>query len=300
MLSIFTMPKPFRGHSDIIQRNAIRSWLMLRPACEVILLGDEAGTGELAAELGIRHIPEVERNAYGTPLVSSVFDIGQNAGSHRLVCYVNADIVLLSDFLAAVKPVQRESYLLIGRRWDLDLNDELDFSEPAWEQHLLSRLASGGKLHGPWGLDYFLFPRGLYRDIPPFAIGRGAWDNWLVYRARSLGIPVIDVTRAVTAIHQNHDYSHHPGGDSGIWKGPETDENRRLRGGSERAFGVYHSTHILTKQRVKRALTLEHLCYRISAIPAFHPHLRFLNPAIKILPKGLVVTRKLLKFSERR
>jgi len=65
------------------------------------------------------------------------------------------------------------------------------------------------------GLDYFIFPCGLFRDIPPFAVGRPAWDNWLVYKARSLGLPVIDATKMVTAIHQNHAYSHHPMGKEG-------------------------------------------------------------------------------------
>ena len=31
-LTIFAVPKPFEGHIDVIQRNAIRSWQRLRPA----------------------------------------------------------------------------------------------------------------------------------------------------------------------------------------------------------------------------------------------------------------------------
>jgi hypothetical protein len=44
--------------------------------------------------------------------------------------------------------------------------------------------------------------------MPPLAIGRFWWDNWLLWKARSLGAPVLDATTVVTAIHQNHDYSH--------------------------------------------------------------------------------------------
>ena len=50
MLTIFAIPKPFQGHVSIIQRNAIQSWTKLHPDCEVILLGDEPGTGTVAAE----------------------------------------------------------------------------------------------------------------------------------------------------------------------------------------------------------------------------------------------------------
>ena len=43
MLTFFTTGKPFRGHSGIIQRNALRSWLLLDPDVEVILFGDDEG-----------------------------------------------------------------------------------------------------------------------------------------------------------------------------------------------------------------------------------------------------------------
>lgn len=31
MITLFTTAKPFRGHDGIIQRNALRSWTLLRP-----------------------------------------------------------------------------------------------------------------------------------------------------------------------------------------------------------------------------------------------------------------------------
>ena len=74
MLTIFSCPKPFRGHVDITQKNAIRSWLFLDPRPDVILLGNDEGVGETARELGVRHIPDVECNEFGTPLLSSIFE----------------------------------------------------------------------------------------------------------------------------------------------------------------------------------------------------------------------------------
>lgn len=46
MLTIFAAPKPFYGYIGVIQTNAIQSWLLLRPECEVILFGDEEGMAE--------------------------------------------------------------------------------------------------------------------------------------------------------------------------------------------------------------------------------------------------------------
>src|ERR1700688_4352288 len=72
-LSIFAIPKPFRGHIDIIQRNAINSWTRLEPRPEILLLGEEAGTAAAARDLGVRHEPGGVRNELGTPLLDDFF-----------------------------------------------------------------------------------------------------------------------------------------------------------------------------------------------------------------------------------
>jgi len=37
-LTIFAIPKAFRGHIGVIQRNAIETWTRMRPAPQVLLL----------------------------------------------------------------------------------------------------------------------------------------------------------------------------------------------------------------------------------------------------------------------
>jgi hypothetical protein len=59
-------------------------------------------------------------------------------------------------------------------------------------------------------------------------IGRGGYDNYLIYYCRSRGIPVIDLTEAVMAIHQNHDYAHHPTGEDGVFSGSEAQLNYQV------------------------------------------------------------------------
>ena len=82
MLTIFSVPKAFKGHIDVIQRNAIRSWGMLHPDVEIILLGNDAGVAEAAQELGVRHERDVECNEFGTILVHSVFAKAQAMARH--------------------------------------------------------------------------------------------------------------------------------------------------------------------------------------------------------------------------
>lgn len=270
-VTIFTTPKPFHGNIGIIQRNAIQSWLMMYPECEIILFGNEEGTAEVASKFGIRHIPEVGCNEYGTPLISSMFEIAQDVASHQLMCYVNADIILMRDFMAAVRRMPKHSFLMVGHRWDLDIHDALDFNRADWEMQLRARVADAGKLHGDSGIDYFVFRRGFWHDIPPFAIGRPAWDNWFIYRARTLDAPVIDATETVTAIHQNHDYAHHPQGTNGVWKGPEAQKNWELAGGPSHLFSLPDANWILTPQGLKNPRMSQRLYRYIITLPTRSP-----------------------------
>ena len=263
MLTIFTTPKPFKGHINIIQRNAIKSWTLLQPRPEIILIGDEDGTAEVCKEFGLRHVIDVERNESGTPLLNAIFHIGQLNASNPYVCYVNADIILLNCFMEAAQRVTKlmgENYFItVGRRWNLGLSKPLDFNDIHWESKLRAYQRSRGKLASPWAIDYFLFPVGLYKNIPPFALGRCHWDNWLVYDVYSRGVQIIDITAVTAVIHQNHDYSHISGGEVGLRKGKEMRLNWELQGGYySRIFNIWDSTHVLSKS-LKKASTLRHL-----------------------------------------
>ena len=55
----------------------------------------------------------------------------------------------------------------------------------------------------------------------------------MIYKARKEKWPVIDCTPSVMIVHQNHDYSHLPGGKP-HYEHPDTNENIRLAGGAGR------------------------------------------------------------------
>jgi hypothetical protein len=253
MLTLFTVAKPFRGEFAVIQKNAVLSWTRLRPKCEILLLGDEDGISELSAEAGVKHVPTIQRNEFGTPLVSSIFLEAQRHASFPLLCYVNADIILLSDFLPAIlRTIEwNPKSLIVGHRWDLNLSDPLLW-ETNWEDHLRARVQSTGILHHHSGLDYFVFSRDLLGPLPPFAIGRILWDGWILYRARALGVPVVDATGQIEVIHQNHSYSHHPQGELGVWQGLEKERNWSLGGGLRHGYTLRDATHRLTTKGVRR------------------------------------------------
>ncbi|MFH1582613.1 MAG: hypothetical protein ABIA08_02550 [bacterium] len=215
MLTIFAIPKPFHGEIKDIQRNAIKSWTLLSPKCEVILFGDDEGIAETAAEFGILHIPEVRTTKAGTPLINDVFEKAQKIAKNKILAYVNSDIILMEDFMRTVERVsniKEPNFLMVGQRSDLDLKERLEFNDD-WENKLRLKVKKEGKLHHPDGADYFVFSSDTWGKIMqdrtddellPLAIGRDGVDSWVLYRTRLLGIPLIDVTPVVTIVHQNH------------------------------------------------------------------------------------------------
>lgn len=253
LLTFFSAPKPFTDpHIAMIQRNAIQSWTLL-PDVEVILLGKEKGLAEVAKELGVKHIPNVARNEAGVPLISSMFQHARENSNSDLLCIINADMVLMHDFIENAKQVMtlKDKFVLLSQRWDYDIESPLDFAE-GWESQLRESVRKHNQLHRPAGSDFFLFPKFCYKEIPSFTIGRAGWDNWMIYRARKEGWSVIDCTPSVMIVHQNHDYSHLPDGKS-HYEHPETNENIRLAGGQANIrYTILDSTHQLSNGKLSR------------------------------------------------
>lgn len=284
MLTIFACAKPFQGRVAVIQRNAITSWSLLSLKPEVILFGDEEGTGEICKELGLRHIPVVARNSFGTPLLSDVFEQAQRSARHRLLCYVNADIILMSDFMLAVRRISqlKARFLLIGQRWDVDIQKPWDYAQTSWEETLRGYVLRRGRPHQRSGVDYFVFTAGLFDPIPPFAVGRTVFDNWFIYRARSRWVPVIEASPVVMAVHQNHDYPHSPLRQD-VRTGDEAQSNLALAGGHQHMFWLDDRTHVLTQTGLKMDLSLSQLRCHWHRLPVLVPP--FLRPLLWLIRK---------------
>jgi len=252
-ITIFTAPKPFiDAHVSMIQRNAIQSWVALGPQVEVILMGKEEGMAEAAAELGVKHRPDVACNQLGTPLISSMYNLARQANDSPLLLCINADIILFSDILETAHMVQQQAaqFLALGQRFDLDVRQPLSFAS-GWEDRLRADVQQRGKEHPAVGSDYFLFPRACYTEIPDFVIGRSAWDNWMIYYGRLQRIPVVNVTSSTLVVHQDHDYSHLPGGRP-PYRLPETLNNIRLAGGRRTIFHITDADWHLKNGRLQR------------------------------------------------
>jgi hypothetical protein len=305
MLTIFSIPKAFTGHIATIQLNALQSWTELKPACEIVLCGSEAGVKEAATEFKVRHIPGIRHNEYGTPFINSAFEEVTKIAKHPLLCYVNADIILLDDLISTVRKLRLREYLMIGQRHNIDLKQRLNFDETGWDLQLRELAFHEGSVATHYFIDYFVFsPNGSLEKLPSFTVGRPRWDTWFVYHARSLGISVVDASRVVMAVHQNHDYSHIPhkndqaSEESEAWEGPEARRNRQISAesmGSTHQFSILDATHIMTSRFLLPALLCRNIRKRCHSLLELNAKTKpLINTGSKILRSIKCLKKRLL------
>lgn len=124
------------------------------------------------------------------------------------IMYANGDILFAdgaNDVIRSIPTAQ--DFLLTGQRIDI--------------------LQSGIKrLHWPSGMDYFVFRRGMFKDMPKVWMGRSYCDSAIVTYCLRNKICVIDASFALRVEHQFHDYGHVAGGRNQVWQGHEAMENR--------------------------------------------------------------------------
>lgn len=256
MITFFTTAKPFIGHDGIIQRNALQSWKLLHADIEVILFGDDEGAAEVCAELGLIHESQVKRHESGAKYLNYMFARAQQIARHNYVCFSNCDIVLFKDFLKAFEIARSWSlrFLAVGRRLDTDVTAPIDFHQEGWDRDLRKLAVSTGIQQDDRWIDFFLFNRGLYDSMPALIVGHCYWDNWMVWMALSAaGLPVIDVSRFVTAVHQNHGYNPKFGRTKGVPSDPLSIWNLEVIGGSSHTGTILSATHrIASDGRIQR------------------------------------------------
>ncbi|MEW6087461.1 MAG: hypothetical protein AB1498_04090 [bacterium] len=257
MLTLFTVPKPFTGKFNIIQRNSIQSWIRIKSNPEIVLFDKHEGTEKISKELSIRNISDIPHNEFGTPLVNSIFEKAHAAANYDVVCYLNTDIILTDSFIYGIQKAREFSgdnkFLITGRRWSIYLDRPWNFNKGDWQEGLVKYRGYNGFLGGNSHIDYFIFPKDIDWEMPPFLLERGAWEGWFIYNAIKMDIPVIDATDFMTAYHQEH-FNFDPEIANKPQIKAEIRKNKKLGGSFPNQYNILDSTHILTSNGLKKSL----------------------------------------------
>ena len=209
-IAIFTSLKPDDGRAGEVQRRALANWRdVFMPSVIVEFDGPLIPFGKMVEM--VEHDSDAE-----------------------ILMYANADILFA-----------RRQIGEIWRRWGTRLPEILEGGFVLTGQRI-DILEDGSKrLHRPTGMDYFIFKRGMFRDLPKVVMGRAYCDSALVAYCLRMNIPVVDASYAIRVEHQFHDYEHIAGGRKAVWEGDEAMANKRDN--QLRNFGpnVLDATHTL-------------------------------------------------------
>lgn len=212
-LTIFASPKAMKGRNARNQVMALRSWLELPldPPPHVILMGDDPGVADVAKTFGVMHVPVLRTNEWGTPMLRDMFEKAEAAAPSSPVMYINADIVLPPLFADAVAAMllahgNKSQYMMAGQR--MDMPSWIPAMECLSTDELLREAQRSARSRGSGALDYFMYPKGAWRnDFPDLILGRLAWDEWLLGFPIRQRWPVVDAS-FVGVVHLQHDYAH--------------------------------------------------------------------------------------------
>ena len=207
-LVIFTSFKPFVGDAAILQGRSLANWRLILPMAQIVNFETKSAIVEdYPATINTVQLDEQGRVPSFGAMVKSLID----HTDADLFLYVNGDILFDKTILTALRSVPPYDFLLTGQR--IDRNEQGERC-----------------LHRPSGMDYFLFRRGMFANLPSVTMGRAYCDSALVADCLRRSIPVIDASFAVRVEHQYHYYGHIEGGRESVWNGADARQNLKDNG----------------------------------------------------------------------
>ena len=276
MITVLASPKRFIDSTKTLQDNAINSWIKQFGKENICLFGDNE-TKENSDRIGVNY-DRPETNESGLPLINSIFNIARNRFSTEYFLFINSDIILLSDLKNSVEMLSKrfmDGFLLIGRRTNLDVKEIINFSNKNIECELREQASRNGKLVDLTSIDYFLFPHDSFKEIPPLRVGRAGYDNIIIFWAKKHEkIAVVDGTKSILAIHQNHNYGHVNGGKNEVYLGREAKENIAMVGNNERLFFINESDYKIANEKIIKNHGPKYYMskrYLFNVLPAMYP-----------------------------
>ena len=219
IVTMFTAPyHSSNPQKTRIQHNVINALAAL-PRVRVALFTTDDEYKELGAAVGATVYTEFETAIGTVPVLRDMFARALDGCTTPMVGFVNGDILLSKDFadtVAAVQAAMDDGRLtnrtfLVGRRYNIveSLANGTTLPTPATlaDVEALHTMLVGGKNVQPFlprSADYFVYSRAAVdwrRDVPPFVIGRIAYDNWLMQYGLQAGIDVVDGTATIIDVH---------------------------------------------------------------------------------------------------
>lgn len=233
------------------EKNSLLSWTKLDCVNEIVVY-TSLETSQILEhpKVVVRTYPK-ELKPLDPPSIKDLFLDAIEKTQNQYLCYINSDIIFLSDFCETFKNIKDKydkPFQMVGKRRDWENHYDLDILNLSDEQ--IKEKVGHMPLRNTEHCDYFAFDRKVYADLndkgffPNFFIARGSFDRCMLWLPRQLGYDSIDCSEAIYVIH------HEEGGDirgpymssrPSFW--PQLKENEKLLAEAMRKFN--QSTHVI-------------------------------------------------------
>ncbi|KAK6174333.1 hypothetical protein SNE40_017634 [Patella caerulea] len=189
-----------------VYTNTFLNWKKFKPHVQPVVFTNESAVIKQAMEHGWECQPLLHVSPYNVPILKYMYIQVQQKYRSRFYAYVNSDILFDDGLIKTLTAVNSSTslpkvtpLLIIGQRTNV-LNVTLAESSTFQKLHEISKR---GRLFHTYAEDYFITDRRFpWETIPELAIGRPAYDNFLVLFARAGNMTVIDSTATILAVHQ--------------------------------------------------------------------------------------------------
>jgi hypothetical protein len=247
MITFFTTLEQFLYR----EKNSLLSWTKLDCVHEIVVYTSLETSQILEHPKVVARKYPKELKPLDPPSIKDLFLDAIDKTDNQYLCYVNSDIIFLSDFCETFKHIKDKydkPFQMVGKRRDWVDYCDLDINNLSDEQ--IMEIAGDLPFRNTEHCDYFCFHKDVYLNLnsknffPNFLIARGSFDRCMLWLPRQIGYDSIDCSENIYALH------HEEGGDvRGPYKSsrpsfwPQFRENERLLVEAMRKFN--QSTHVI-------------------------------------------------------
>lgn len=205
-----TTCKPILGENiKNIQSNSINSWINLPIDKKIIILNKDSSVVDFCNHFEVELITEFESSDLtDLPTFRSMIKSASDfANNDDIIIWSNCDIIFdktLVDNIIELSSFKKE-LVLVGRRKELKIDRILLPFE-------FDNLYTSSEKMSDYAIDYFIFRKNMFDDLPHFFVARQRFDNYLLSYCIKKYL-TIDCTNTINCFHQSHGHGDPTKGD---------------------------------------------------------------------------------------
>lgn len=193
-----------------INNRTLFNWKSL-PYVKLVVFTNSTVVKYYSEQAGFEVLPII-KEASGAPVLPAMFVTVMKKFASEFYAFANGDILFTGSLVDTLEHIhcnleqsrRQNGLLVVGRRYNIPAQLVSDEVATSWEQ--LDYISKSGSLFQADAEDYFITDKSYpWHDFLPVAIGRRAYDNWVVAYSRYHNITVIDASESIQCLHQTLD-----------------------------------------------------------------------------------------------